>query len=84
LSCSSPLVGGPPAGEGEHRITFEAAGYLLNAAAARTLMDRGYLRRQRNDKMYRQERADRAAADEAAGIARRIATDVLPALQALL
>ena len=74
----------PTGGEGEHRITFEAAGYLLTARAARTLDDAGYLRRQRNDNMYRQERADPAAAEEAAGIARRLATDVLPHLRALL
>jgi hypothetical protein len=74
----------PSGGEGEHRITFEAAGYLLSAGPARTLNDAGYLRRQRNDNMCRQERADPGAADEAAGLARRIAADVLPALQALL
>jgi hypothetical protein len=74
----------PTGGEGEHRITFEAGGHLLGAHAARTLSDAGYLRRQRNDNMYRQERSDSAAAQEAAGIAQRIVTDVLPALLAML
>jgi hypothetical protein len=40
----------PTGGEREHRITFEAAGHLLTATAARTLDDAAYLRRQRNDK----------------------------------
>lgn len=74
----------PTGGEGEHRITFEAAGYLLSGDAARALADAGYLRQQRNDNMYRQERADGEAADEAAELARRVASVVLPVLAAAL
>jgi hypothetical protein len=74
----------PTGGEGEHRITFEAAGHLLTARAARALDDAAFLRRRRNDNMYRQERADEAAAREAAEITRRVSADVLPALRALL
>jgi hypothetical protein len=68
----------------EHRITFEAAGYLLSGRPARTLSDAGYLRQQRNDNMYRQERADADAAQEAADLATRVAREVLPALKASL
>ena len=74
----------PTGGEGEHRVTFEAAGYLLSGRPARTLSDAGYLRQQRNDNMYRQERADADAAQEAAELAARVAREVLPALKASL
>jgi hypothetical protein len=74
----------PTGGEGEHRITFEAAGYLARGQAARVLSDAAYLRRLRNDNMYRQDRADVAAAEEAAGIAGQVAAQVLPILKAAL
>jgi hypothetical protein len=73
----------PAGGEGEHRITFEAAGILLIGQARKALSDASYLRQQRNDNMYRQERADPDAAAEANAPAERVITHALPALRRL-
>ncbi len=71
----------PAGGEGEHRITFDAAVLLLSGPAAKTLADAAYLRRQRNDNMYRHQRADPAAADEAADLAADLVRHVIPVLR---
>jgi hypothetical protein len=75
---------GRPAARANNGSPSRPPGHLLTARAARALDDAAYLRRRRNDNMYRQERADEAAAHEAAEITRRLAADVLPALRALL
>jgi len=77
-------VGDPQAARASTGPPFEAAGHLLTAGAAGTLDDAAHLRRQRHDTRYRQERADSAAADEAAPVTARRTADVPPALRAVL
>jgi len=70
-----------PAGQdGEHAVTFEAADHLLSGGARQALRDARYLRRERNDNMYRQVSVAERDAVEAQGVARAIAANVLPAV----
>lgn len=74
-----------PAGqEGEHVVTFEAVDHLLSGPARQALRDARYLRRERNDNMYRQTPVEERDANEAQDVARAISTDVLPAASRLI
>lgn len=74
-----------PAGqEGEHAMTFEAVDHLLGGEARQALRNARYLRRERNDNMYRQVRVGRQDAIEAQEVAAAISAHVLPEIQRLL
>lgn len=65
-----------PAGqEGEHVVTFEAVDHLLSGLARQALRDARYLRRGRNDNMYRQSPVGERDAVEAQDVARAVSAN---------
>lgn len=74
----------PSGQEGEHAITFEAADHLLSGQARQALRDARYLRRERNENMYRQAAVAERDAVEARTVAEAVAAHVLPVLRRLV